>query len=105
MTTTIYSASLTAQDPQATTKPATTQNPNPATKQDIDAAARQFSDAIRSNVQQGLNAASYQMNQGKGGAAAAPVLAPTPPTPQDGLRTFTIRGRDGTQTITLPPHV
>ena len=90
---------------KATTPPATTQNPSAATKQDIDAAARQFSEAIRSNVRQGLNAASYQMNQDKGGAAAAPVLAPAPPTPPDGPRTFRITGPNGTQTITLPPHV
>src|ERR1700730_10683028 len=108
MTTTILSASMMIQSGgggRATTPPATTQNPSPATKQDIDAAARQFSEAIRSNVQQGLNAARYQMAQEKGGAAAAPVLAPAPPTPPDGPRTSTIRGRDGTQTITLPPHV
>jgi hypothetical protein len=107
MTTTIWSTSLTIQTAgNATTKPATTQNPSPATKQDIDAAARQFSEAIRSNVQQGLNAARYQMTQDKGGAAAgqAPVLAPTPPTPPDAPRTFTIRDRNGMQTITIPPH-
>ena len=93
------------QGTRGTTPPATTQNPNPATKQDIDAAARQFSDAIRSNVQQGLNAARYQMTQDNGGAAAAqaPVIAPTPPAPP-GERTFQIRGPNGTQTITVPPH-
>jgi hypothetical protein len=34
-------------------------------------------------------------------AAQGAVLAPAPPQPP---RTFTIRGPDGTQTITIPPH-
>jgi hypothetical protein len=86
----------------ATTKPATTQTP--ATKQDIQAAARQFSDAVRSNVQAEINAAHIQAAAAQGAAAAAqsePVVAPAPP-PEP--RTFTIRGPDGTQTITMPPN-
>ena len=107
MTTTIWSATLTMQAP-ATTRPATTQNPSPAAKQDVQASSRDFGDAIRNNVQQEINAALQQAAAGRAAAAAAqgaPVLAPAPPTPPDGPRTFTIRGRDGTQTITLPPHV
>lgn len=85
----------------ATTKPATSQAP--ATKQDIQAAARQLSDAVRSNVQAEISGARIAANA-QGAAAAAqsePVLAPTTPQPPG---TFTIRGRDGTQTITIPPN-
>ena len=112
MTTTIWSPSLIIQGAggKATTPAATTQNPSLATKQDVQASARDFGDAIRNNVQQEINAALSQAAQARGAAAAAqaqtgPVLAPAQPTPPDGPRTFTIRGRDGTQTITLPPHV
>jgi hypothetical protein len=110
MTTTIWSAGLTMQGSAATTKPATTQNPSPATKQDVQTSARDFGDAIRNNVQQEINAALSQAAAGRAAAAAAqraPVLAPAPPAPPatpEG-RTFTIRDRNGTQTITLPPHV
>jgi hypothetical protein len=108
MTTMIWSASLTMQGQPATTKPATTQNPSPATKQDVQASARDFGDAIRNNVQQEINAALSQAAAGRAaaaqGAAQAPVLAPTPPVPPEG-RTFRITDRNGTQTITLPPHV
>jgi len=99
------------QAPPATTKPATTQNPSPATKQDVQTSGRDFGEAIRSNVQQEINAALQQAAAGRAAAAAAqggaPVLAPAAPTPPatpEG-RTFTIRGRDGTQTITIPPRV
>jgi hypothetical protein len=113
MTNTIWSTSLTMQGP-ATTKPATTQNPSPATKQDVQASARDFGDAIRNSVQQEVNAALSQSAAARRAAAAAqaqaPVLAPTPataatpPTGPEG-RTFRITDRNGTQTITLPPHV
>jgi hypothetical protein len=115
MMTTIWSASLTMrQGSPATTKPATTQNPSPATKQDVQASARDFGDAIRNSVQQEVNAALSQSAAARHAAAAAqaqaaqagPVLAPTSPTlptPPSG-RTFQIRGPDGTQTITIPPH-
>jgi hypothetical protein len=93
MTTTIWSSSLII---QAAPAPATTQNPSAATKQDAQAAARDFGDAIRNNVQQEINAARA--------AAAAQGGGPQPPTPPTGPRTITIRGRDGMQTITLPPH-
>ena len=95
----------------ATNRPTTTQNPSPATKQDVQANARDFGDALGNNIQQQINAALSQAAQARGAAAAAqaqtgPVVAPAQPTPPDGPRTFTIRGRDGnTQTITLPPHV
>ena len=115
MTTTIWSASLTMQRTQATTPPATTQNASPATKQDVQVSDREFGDAIRNNVQQQINAALSQAAQAKNAAAAAraaaaqgePVLAPAPPVPPvpPGERTFRISGPNGTQTITLPPHV
>ena len=92
------------QQGNATARPATTQNPSSATKQDIQAAARKFSDAVRSNVQQQINAARIDQAIAQGvkeGAQAEPVVAPTPPSPPG---TFTIRGRDGTQTITIPPN-
>jgi hypothetical protein len=110
MTTTIWSTSLMIQGGggKATTPAATTQNPSPATKQDVQASARDFGDAIRNNVQQEINAALSQAAAGRAaaaqGAGQAPVLAPTPPPSQEG-RTFRITDRNGTQTITLPPHV
>ena len=91
------------QQGNATARPATTQNPSSATKQDIQAAARELGDAVRSNVQAQINAARSQ-EAARGAATAAqaePVVAPTPPSPPG---TFTIRGRDGTQTITIPPN-
>jgi len=115
MTTMISSASLTMQPTQATTPPATTQNPSPATKQGVQAGTRDFGEQISNRVQQQVNAALSRAAAAQDAAAAAqdaaaaaqgrPVLAPAQPTPPDGPRTFTIRGRDGTQTITLPPHV
>ena len=108
MTTTIWSPGLTMQG-AATTKPATTQNPSAATKQDVQASARDFGDAIRNNVQQEVNAALSQAAAARRAAAqtqAGPVIAQTPPTaptPPEG-RTITFRGRDGMETITLPPH-
>jgi hypothetical protein len=109
MTTTIWNASLLIQRGTATTPPATTQNPSPATTQDVQASGRDFGDAIRNNVQQQINSALSQAAAARAAAAGgqAPVLAgtpPTPATPPEG-RTFTIRDRNGTQTITLPPHV
>jgi len=98
---------------QATTPPATAQNPSPATKQDVQTSGRDFGEAIRSNVQQEINAALQQAAAGRAAAAAAqggaPVLAPAAPTPPatpatvEG-RTFTIRDRNGAQTFTIPPH-
>ncbi|HEX9128814.1 MAG TPA: hypothetical protein VF850_06630, partial [Gemmatimonadaceae bacterium] len=95
----------------ATTKPATTQNPSPATKQDVQAGTRDFGQEISNNVQQQINAALSRAAAAQDAAAAArraaattqePVLAPAPPTPPG--RTITFRGRDGTETLTLPPH-
>jgi hypothetical protein len=118
MMTMFWSASLTLtmQATQATTPPATTQNPSPATKQGVQASGRDFGDAIRNSVQQEVNAALSQAAAGRAAAAAArsaaaqaqggPVLAQTPPTaptPPEG-RTFRITDRNGTETFTLPPH-
>jgi hypothetical protein len=98
MTTTIWSASLII---QARPAPATTQNPSTATKQDAQAAARDFGDAIRNNVQQEITAARAEAAARAAVAQAAQEGGQAPPNPP---RTITIRGRDGTQTITLPPH-
>jgi hypothetical protein len=111
MTTTIWNASLTMQGP-VTTKPATTQNPSPATRQGAQVGTRDFGEQISNNVQQQINAALSRAAAAQDAAGAArgvaattqePVLAPAPPTPPAG-RTITFHGRDGTETITLPPH-
>ena len=107
MTNTIWSASLVIQGGgNATTAPATTQNPNVTPRQeaqDAQAAARALRDAIRQNVRQQLNAADIRgaIAQGIEGGVQGGTEAPPTPNPP---RTFTIRGPDGTQTITLPPH-
>ena len=94
------------QDPGATTPPATTRNPSPATKQDVQASARDFGDAIRNSVQQEVNAALLQQGVPRDAAAAAAKAAAQAPATPPGLegRTFTIRDRNGTQAITIPPH-
>jgi hypothetical protein len=93
----------------ATTKLATTQNPSAATKQGVQPGTRDFGEEISNNVQQQVNAALSRAAAAQRAAAAAqteagPVLAPTPPTPPEG-RTFRFTDRNGTQTVTLPPHV
>jgi hypothetical protein len=103
-----------AQGGNATTKPTRTQTATPATKQDIQAAARDFSEAIRNSVQQRVNAAQIEqaVRQGVAGGVAGgvsgdqggPVLAPAPPTPPAVPRVFTIQGPDGLTTITTPPR-
>jgi hypothetical protein len=115
MTNTIWSASLVIQGGNgagnATPAPATTQNPGATTRQDAQdaqAAARALRDAIRQNVRQQLNAANIRgaIADGVAGGVQNGVVVQTPeapPTP-NAPRTFTIRGPDGTQTITLPPH-
>src|SRR5712672_110312 len=115
MTNTIWSADLVIQGGggkgtgNATTAPATTQRPSATTDQaqagrDAAAGARQLGDAIRANVQRELNAAGIQgaIAGGVTGGVNG-VLAQTQPPPPDvpQSRTFTIRGRDGTQTITI----
>jgi hypothetical protein len=104
MTSTIWSASLVVQaggqgTGNATTAPATTRSSIAATRQEAQDANRALSDAIRNNIQRQLNAADIK------GAIAQGVQGglETPPPP-DGGRTFTIRGKDGTQIITIPPH-
>jgi hypothetical protein len=89
---------MTTQGGNATTRPATTQNP--ATKQDLQTAARQLGDAVRSNVEAEINAARIEATAPQAAEGQA-VIAPEPPPPP---RTFTIRGRDGLQTITIPPN-
>ena len=89
----------------ATTRPATTQNPG--TNQDLQNATRDLREQIRNNVQQQVNAARLEAAAAKAAAQAAgdvQITVPEAPTSPDGARTFTIRGRDGTQTITVPPH-
>ena len=120
MTSTIWSAKLVIQSGSskgtgsATTAPATTQRPSTTTDQaqagrDAQAGARELGDAIRANVQRELNAAGIQgaIAGGVAGGVRNGVLAQGPPTPPDvpqAGRTFTIRGPDGTNVITIPPH-
>jgi len=81
--------------PPATTRPATP-NPNPATKQELQDAARDFREAIRNNVRREIDAATRaQAAQGPTRAQAAQGATPAPNVPH----TFTIRGRDGTETV------
>jgi hypothetical protein len=97
---------------KATTAPATTQHPSATTDQaqtgrDAQLRGRELGDAIRANVQRELDAAGIQGAIAGGVAGGVNgVLAQGPPPPPDvpQSRTFTIRGRDGTQTITIPPH-
>ncbi len=84
--------------PPATTRPATP-NPNPATKQELQDAARDFREAIRNNVRREIDAATRaQAAQGPTRAQAAQAPTP-PPNPDVTHRTFTIRGRDGAETV------
>jgi hypothetical protein len=93
------------QGTNATSRPATTQNPN-ATSQDVDRAARDLSDAIRTRVQQRINEVRIEraVQQGTAVQIEAPVIAPTPPTPPSEPRVFTIQGPDGNTQITIPPR-
>lgn len=98
---------MTIQGTNATTRPATTSNAAPRTKQDLEAATREFRDAIRSNIARELNAARLKQAQSQGGGVSVqgePVVAPTPPAPPEPPGTFTIRGPGGTQTFTIPPN-
>ena len=108
MMTTISSMDLLViQGSNASTRPATTQNPNPATNQDIDRAARDFSEAIRNRVQERVNEARIQRAAQKGvtvNVQGDPVVAPTPPAEPVSPRVFTIQGPDGPTTITIPPR-
>jgi hypothetical protein len=94
----------------ASTRPATTQNPNPATNKDVDRAARDFSEALRNRVQQRIDAARIERAVQQGAAAGiqdnGPVLAPLPPVPAipPEPRVFTIQGPDGNTQITIPPR-
>jgi len=92
---------------KATTVPATTRSSNAATRQEAQDANRALSDAIRNNIQRQLNAADIKgaIAQGVRGGVEGGVQGglETPPPPE-GPRTFTIRGKDGTQVITIPPH-
>lgn len=108
MTSTIWSASLVVQaggqgTGNATTAPATTRSSIAATRQEAQDANRALSDAIRNNIQRQLNAADIKgaIAQGVQGGVQGGLETPPPP---DGGRTFTIRGKDGTEVITIPPH-
>jgi hypothetical protein len=96
---TVSIASMTVQQPgNATPRPATP-DANAATDQDLQNAARDLRNEIRNNIQAEVNAArarSAAQAQARSADVAPPAADP---------RTFTIRGPDGTQTITLPPHV
>ena len=98
---------ITIQGSNATTRPATTQNPNPATNQDIDRAARDFSEAIRNRVQQRVNEARIERAVKQGVSvnvqAEEPVVVPTAP-PEPGSHVITMKGPNGTETFTIPPN-
>lgn len=109
MMTIVCSASLTIQDGgNATHRPVTTQNPNPATNQELQAATRQFREALRNSIQQGIAAGRFNVagQATTRGLPQVPATLATPATPatQDAPRVITIQGKDGLQTITLPPH-
>lgn len=111
MTNTIWSMNQVIQGPgavkagNATQAPATTQRSEAASAQDAAAAARALSNAIRNNVQRELNAADLKgaIADGIAGGLEGQETPPAPPTPE-APQTFTIRGRDGTHVITIPPH-
>jgi hypothetical protein len=93
----------------AATAPATTQRSHATTGQNPEAAARTqtLDDAINARVQRALNAADIKgaIADGiAGGIQGGEPTTPTPPTPPEPQQTFTIRGRDGTHVITIPPH-
>ncbi|HEX9309842.1 MAG TPA: hypothetical protein VF887_03425 [Gemmatimonadaceae bacterium] len=107
MTTPLLNAIVTIQG--TTPRPATTnQNPAPVAGQSLNDAAREFRDAIRSNVQQEIAAARAKS---AAQAALAQDARPAAPTAPDAGRTVRIRGPDGSETIisrdgastTVPP--
>jgi hypothetical protein len=105
MTSTIWSVGFVVQtggQGNATTAPATTRSSNAATRQDARDADRALSDAIRNNIQRELNAADIKGAIAQGVQGGVQGGLETPPPPEG--RTFTIRGKDGTQVITIPPH-
>jgi hypothetical protein len=105
MTMTIWNTRLMMQQGgNATTQPATTQNPSAGSRQDVQR-ARDLGEAIRSRVQDQVDAAQIEkaVNDGLAGAfQGAPVVAPTPPPAP---HTITIRGANGKlETITISPR-
>ena len=98
------------QGTSASTRPATTQSPNPATSQDIDRAARNFTEAIRNRVQERVNEARIERAVKQAVSVeiqGEPVVAPAEPAePAEpgSERVFKITGPQGTQTFTLPPR-
>jgi hypothetical protein len=113
MTSSMWSKSLVIQEPgtakgagNATTAPTPNQRSNATTGQDAQDAGRALSDAIRNNIQRQLNAADIKgaIADGiAGGIQGGQETPPAPPT-REAPQTFTIRGRDGTHIITIPPH-
>jgi hypothetical protein len=91
MMTIVWSASLTIQGNPP--RPVTTANPNPAANQDL-------GDLIRNSIQDEISAGRSR----RAGQATTQPTPPTQPTQPAGPRVITITGKDGTQTITLPPH-
>ena len=93
MTMPTSSENLMLQQRPATTAPATTRQ-NPTSNREVQDAARDLRDAIRSNVQREIDAATAQA------ATQATRVAPTPPTPRGQI---TIRRPDGNTVISMPP--
>jgi hypothetical protein len=103
MTTAIMTNSLTIQGTgAATTRPATPTQ-NPSTNRDVQDAARELREAIRSNIDQEIIAAKAQAvaraAQNQARAAQAQVAGPTPPAGPYGRRDITIQGSDGRTTV------
>src|SRR5437667_9954877 len=96
MTTANVTTSLIIQGPRpATTRPATTRQ-NPTGSRDVQDAAQHLRDAIRSNVQQEIDAAAAQASR------ATPATPATPARPAFPGQ-ITIRRPDGNTVISMPP--
>jgi len=106
MAMTIWSTTLMMQQGgNATARPTTTQNPSAGSRQDAQR-ARDLGEAIRSRVQDQVDAAQIEkaVNDGLAGAfqGGAPVVAPTPPAEP---HTITFRGANGrVETVTIAPN-
>lgn len=81
---------------QGSAAPAQSGQPTAGTGREAQRQAnRDLADQIREQVRTSVTAAAQ--------AEAQAGAVPAPPTPPNPLRTFVIRGRDGEQTITMPP--
>ena len=94
----IMMVSATIQGGAATTRPATTQqNPGNAANQDLGTTIR---DAIQSNINAEVAASRARAAAATAAQRASQITPPTAPTEPGSI---VIRGRDGAQTISVPP--